>query len=97
MHNRGQKFAMARRLSCGCTSERHIAVDSSDAFAVFGDDQEELPVGSQVLRIASPVFIAIFTLGMTEASTKRVRIGLKSKDNFHFFYTPQKAAVVTLW
>lgn len=66
--------------------EDHVAVDSSDAVAVFGNSQEELPVHSQVLRIASPVFNAMFTSGMTEATTRRIEIDLASKDDFHDFY-----------
>jgi len=62
------------------------ASDCSDAVAVFGDGQEEMPVHSQVLRIVSPVFNAMFASDMKEASTRRVQIDLASRPDFAVFY-----------
>jgi len=57
----------------------------ADVMATFEVD-DELPVHSQVLRIASPVFDAMFEADMKERSDMRFRVDIASKDEFRDFY-----------
>ena len=55
------------------------AVDMSDI-------EIELPVSSSVLRLASLVFDAMFSSGMEESNTKRIKVDFVSQDEFIEFY-----------
>lgn len=67
-------------------SQYAAGVQCTDAFACFGDTEGEVQVHTQVLRIASPVFDAMFSSGMMEDSSKRFRIEIASKTDFVSFY-----------
>eukprot|EP00931_Biecheleriopsis_adriatica_P096020 TRINITY_DN69667_c0_g1_i1.p1 TRINITY_DN69667_c0_g1~~TRINITY_DN69667_c0_g1_i1.p1 ORF type:complete len:233 (+),score=22.77 TRINITY_DN69667_c0_g1_i1:61-699(+) len=60
--------------------------DCSDAIAFFEGGKEETKVHSQVLRMASPVFNAMFASNMKEAQTRRILIDQASKLEFEDFY-----------
>mmetsp|Transcript_82026 Transcript_82026/g.265790 ORF Transcript_82026/g.265790 Transcript_82026/m.265790 type:complete len:224 (+) Transcript_82026:45-716(+) len=55
-----------------------------DAVAVFGE--EELPVHSLLLRLASPFFEAMFVNKMAESRHRRFDVHIASKDEFQVFY-----------
>eukprot|EP00930_Biecheleria_cincta_P103871 TRINITY_DN95981_c0_g1_i1.p1 TRINITY_DN95981_c0_g1~~TRINITY_DN95981_c0_g1_i1.p1 ORF type:complete len:223 (+),score=36.80 TRINITY_DN95981_c0_g1_i1:161-829(+) len=75
-----------KRFSESTLASQYAGVHCSDAFACFGDVDGEVEVHTQVLRIASPVFDAMFSSGMMEVSTKRIRIEVASKTDFVSFY-----------
>ena len=57
-----------------------------DSAKAEGDEVEELTVCSAVLRLASPVFEAMFTSGMVEGREKAFRVVVASRREFHDFY-----------
>eukprot|EP00747_Dinoflagellata_sp_TGD_P171260 gnl/TRDRNA2_/TRDRNA2_204931_c0_seq1.p1 gnl/TRDRNA2_/TRDRNA2_204931_c0~~gnl/TRDRNA2_/TRDRNA2_204931_c0_seq1.p1 ORF type:complete len:255 (-),score=35.11 gnl/TRDRNA2_/TRDRNA2_204931_c0_seq1:90-854(-) len=58
----------------------------ADIVATFGAETDEVPVHSQVLRLASPVFDAMFEQDMAEQRSKRFKVDKVSKDDFMIFY-----------
>lgn len=75
-----------KRFSESTLASQYAGMHCSDAFACFGDVDGEVEVHTQVLRIASPVFDAMFSSGMMEVNTKRINIEVASKNDFVSFY-----------
>eukprot|EP00418_Pyrodinium_bahamense_P019754 CAMPEP_0179114876 /NCGR_PEP_ID=MMETSP0796-20121207/53811_1 /TAXON_ID=73915 /ORGANISM="Pyrodinium bahamense, Strain pbaha01" /LENGTH=109 /DNA_ID=CAMNT_0020813111 /DNA_START=35 /DNA_END=360 /DNA_ORIENTATION=+ len=57
---------------------------STDAVAVFDDG--EVHVHSLLLRLASPVFSAMFTSSMAEGRSSRFWVSVATKAEFEVFY-----------
>eukprot|EP00930_Biecheleria_cincta_P034981 TRINITY_DN24102_c0_g2_i1.p1 TRINITY_DN24102_c0_g2~~TRINITY_DN24102_c0_g2_i1.p1 ORF type:complete len:493 (-),score=72.42 TRINITY_DN24102_c0_g2_i1:89-1465(-) len=87
----------SQHVSCGsegCDGEGKVSVTYSGPLLSesFSDtivlvNGEELSVASQILRLASPVFDAMFSVDMKEASKNRIEVNVvSSKNEFEVFY-----------
>ncbi|CAE7220989.1 bath-36 [Symbiodinium sp. CCMP2456] len=74
----------AKRAKTEVPEATATAEEVSDVLLDFGGDT--IPVGSQLLRLASPVFNRMLVSGMKEAQHSIIKVEVASKEEFKVFY-----------
>ena len=74
----------AKRAKTEVPEATATAEEVSDVLLDFGGDT--MPVGSQLLRLASPVFNRMLVSGMKEAQQSIIKVEVASKKDFKIFY-----------
>mmetsp|Transcript_115166 Transcript_115166/g.221952 ORF Transcript_115166/g.221952 Transcript_115166/m.221952 type:complete len:218 (+) Transcript_115166:49-702(+) len=85
MAKRGIQQASKSGNSGGKAARLCHASACADVVVTFGGGEESM-VSSHVLRLASPVFEAMFNSEMLESQSKRLSVEVASKEDFDAFY-----------